>query len=237
MALGENKVDAFFKSVGAPDQFNAKKLFEAFEGGQMDTRKMAEMLRQMPKPPDEGGIDPKEKALLAWSDKELDGRGFVDWQAYKHPTLEEVEIGGFVPFTDNSPPVGMIEELVKGQVPWVLEISRKMARIKISKTKIKSLGAGVYEVKVWVDNTGILPYPTAMGLRTQRILPVIITLNGDGIKIIEGKARSPVPAIPGLGSKEVTWMIRAPKSARIEVKAETQCAWRDSLTIDLGGTK
>jgi hypothetical protein len=76
-----------------------------------------------------------------------------------------------------------------------------------------------------------------MGLRTQRILPVIVTLNGDGIKIIEGKARSPVPAIPGLGSKEVTWMIRAPKSARIEVKAETQCAWRDSLTIDLGGTK
>ena len=237
IALGEEKIDAALKSFGAPEQFSAAKLLEAVEGGKMDTRKLAGILKQMPKPTEKGGPDPKEKALLAWSDKGLEGRGFVDWQAYQHPTLGEVEIGGFVPFTDNSPPPGMMEDLFKGQVPWVLEISRKMARIKIAKSKIKPLGANVYEVKVWVENTGILPYPTAMGQRNRRIPPVIVSLNGDGFKIIEGKARSPVPSIPGLHSVEVTWMLQADEPVKINVKAETQCAWSDSAVIDLGGAE
>jgi hypothetical protein len=191
----------------------------------------------MPKPPNEGGADSREKALLAWSDKELEGRGFVEWRQFQHPTLGEVEIGGFVPFTDKSPPPRMIFDLLKGQVPWVFEISKKMARIRISETKVESLGAGLYRVKVWVENTGILPYPTAMGQRNLRILPVIVTLNGDGFNIIEGRARSPVNSVPGMSSKEITWMIQTDKPAKIEVKAETQNAWSDARTIDLGGAE
>ena len=48
IALGEERVDAFLKSVGAPDQFKAKQVFELLKGGKMDTKKMAEMLKQMP---------------------------------------------------------------------------------------------------------------------------------------------------------------------------------------------
>jgi len=237
IALGEEKVDALFKSIGAPDRFKAKQIFDAFQAGKLDTIKMAEMLKQIPKPPDEGGADPREKALLAWSDQELEGRGFVEWQPYQHPTLEEVEIGGFVPFTGNTPPPRMIEGLLAGQVPWVFEISQKMARIKISETKVKALGAGLYEVKVWVENAGVLPYPTAMGQRNRRILPVIVTLNGEGFKIIEGKVRSTVASIPAMGSKEVAWMVQAEKPLKIEVKADTRCAWSDSRAIDLGGAE
>ncbi|MBN1569427.1 MAG: hypothetical protein JXA73_16395 [Acidobacteria bacterium] len=237
ISLGEEKVDAFLKSIGAPDQFKAAQAFDAIKAGKMDTKKMSEILKQMPKPPAKGGADPREKALLAWSDKELEGRGFIDWRPYKHPTLGEVEIGGFVPFTDNSPPPRMVEDLLKGQVPWVFEISRKMPRIKIVEAKVKSIGAGLYEIKVWVGNAGILPYPTAMGQRNQRILPVIVTLNGDGFSIIEGKPRSTVASVPGLSSREATWIVRTDKPLKIEAKAETQCAGSDSRIIDLGGAE
>jgi len=237
IALGEEKVDAFLKSIGTPVQSNARQLFEAFRSGMMDTQKMAEMMKQMPKPAAEGGADPKEKALLAWSDRYLEGKGFIQWQPYHHPVLGQVEIGGFVPYTENSPPPRMIDGLLKGQVPWVFEISKKMARIRISQTKVKPLGSGIYEVKVWVENAGVLPYPTAMGKRNRRILPVIVTLNGDGFKIIEGKPRSTVDSIPGLSSREVVWMIQADTPIRIAVKAETECAWSDSREIDLGGEK
>lgn len=237
IALGEEKVEAFLESAGAPAQANAGQLFESFKAGTMDTKKMAAMLRQLPKPSGGKGADPGEKALLAWSDRELDGKGFVPWQPFRHPDLGEVEIGGFVPFTENSPPPRMIRTLLEGQVPWVLELSKKMARIRIAQTRVKPLGGGVYEVKVWVENAGILPYPTAMGQRNRRILPVIVTLNGDGFKIIEGKPRSPVASVPGLSAREVTWMIRADKPVEIEAKAETQCAWSDSRRIELGGAK
>ena len=237
IALGEEKIDAFLKASGAPDQFKAKQVIEALKGGMMDTKKMAEMIKQMPKKPSEEGADPKDKALLAWSDKELGGKGLVVWKPFKHPTLGDVEIGGAVPFTENTPPAKMVEGLVKGQVPWVFEIAKKMARIKIADASVKRLGAGVYEVKVWVENTGGLPYPTAMGRRNERVLPVIVTLGGQGFEIVQGKKRSLVPAVPAHGSQPVTWIVRAGKPVKVEIKAETRIAWGDSRVVDLGGAK
>ena len=237
IALGEDKINAFLKSSGAPDQFKAKQVIDMLKGGQLDTKKMAEMMKQMPKPPSAEGTDPKEKALLAWSDAELGGKGFVDWKPFKHPTLGDIEVGGAVPYADNTPPAKMIDALLKGQVPWAFELAKNMARIKIADAKVKALGAGVYEVKVWVENTGTLPYPTAMGKRNQRILPVILTLEGPGIQIVDGKKRSLVPSVPGHGTAPVTWLIRSEKPVKVEVKAETQTAWRDARTLDLGGVK
>ncbi len=237
IALGEEKIQAFLKSSGAPPNFKAKQVIEAVKGGMMTPKKMAEMLRQMPKPKSKEGGDPKEKALLAFSDEKLEGKGFVAWKPFKHPTLKDVEIGGIVPFAANTPPAEMAESLLKGQVPWVFEITGKMARINISKTEVKSLGSGLYRVKAWVENSGYLPYPTAMGKRNSRILPVIITLEGQNIKIIEGKKRSLVKSIGGHKSQEVTWLILAKKPVKVNIRAKTSIAWADARTIDLGGSR
>ena len=237
IALGEEKINAFLKSAGAPAQFNAKQVIESLKGGMMDTKRMAEMLKQMPKPPGEEGADPKEKALLAWSDKELGGKGFVDWKPFKHPTLGDVEIGGAVPFVAGTPPAAKIEPLLNGQVPWVFEIAAKMARIKIGKTEVKPLGGGVYRIEVWVENAGYLPYPTAMGRRNTRIIPVIVTLEGKDFDIVEGKKRSLIPAIDGNGAQPVRWIVHAEKPVKIEVKTSTTIAWNDAKTLDLGGVK
>ncbi|MDW7760390.1 MAG: M14 family metallopeptidase [Acidobacteriota bacterium] len=237
IALGEERIDAFLKSSGAPDQFRAKQVIAAIQGGMMDTKKMAEMMKQMPKPPSPEGADPKEKALLAWSDKELGGKGFVDWKPFNHPTLGDVEIGGAVPFTDNTPPPAMIEGLLKGQVPWVVEIAKKMARIRIADTAVRRLGSSVYEIKVWIENTGDLPFPTAMARRNMRIIPAVLTLEGQGFEILEGKKRSLVPSVQPRSAQLVTWIVRADKPVKITVKAETQNAWGDSRPVDLGGAK
>ena len=237
IALGEEKVAAFLKASGAPPQFKAKQLFEGLKAGQMTTKQMAEMMRQMPKPPSEEGTDPKEKALLAYSDKELGGKGFVNWKPFKHPQLGEVEIGGPVPFTDTTPPAAKIEPLLKGQVPWVFEIAAKMARIKIGKTDVKPLGGGVYAIEVWLENAGYLPYPTAMGRRNNRIIPAIVTLEGKDFTIVDGKKRSLVPAIDGNSAQVVRWLVHAEKPVKVEVKASTRIAWGDAKTLDLGGAK
>ncbi len=237
VALGEEKIDAFLKSAGAPAQFKAKQLIEGIKGGMLDTKKMAEMMRQMPKPPTEEGADPKDKALLAWSDKELGGKGFVNWTPFKHPTLGDVEIGGAVPFTSTTPPSAKVEPLLKGQVPWAFEIAAKMARIKIGKTEVKSLGGGIYAVEAWIENAGYLPYPTAMGRRNNRILPVIVTLEGKDFAVIEGKKRSLVPTLDGYGAQSVRWILQAEKPVSIEVKAATKIAWGDAKTVNLGGSK
>jgi hypothetical protein len=237
LALGEEKIDAFLKAAGAPAQFKAKQVIDMVKSGQIDPKRMAEMMRQMPKPPSEEGSDPKEKALLAFSDKELAGKGFVDWKPFKHPTLGDVEIGGAVAYADGTPPPAMIEPLLKGQVPWVFEVAKKMAKVRIASAEIKPVGTGVYEIKVRVENAGALPYPTAMARRNERILPIVVTIDGPGLKIIDGKKRTLIPAIPGLATQSATWIVQSDKPVKIEVKAETQIAGRDTRTIDLGGVK
>jgi hypothetical protein len=112
-----------------------------------------------------------------------------------------------------------------------------MPRIRIADAAVKRLGTGVYEVKVWVENAGGLPYPTAMGRRNERILPVVVGLSGPGLEILEGKARSLVPAVPAHGAQPVKWIVRTAKPVKLEVKAETKIAWGDSRTLDLGGVK
>jgi hypothetical protein len=237
IALGEDKIDAFLKSVGAPAQFKAKQVIEALKGGMMDTRRMAEMLKRMPKPPSDEGADPEEEALLDFSDKELEGRGFVEWKSFKHPTLGEVEIGGPVPYADTTPPPEKIEYLVRNQVPWVFEITKKMARIQIAKTEVNRLGSDIYEIKAWIANTGYLSYPTAMGRRNKRIVPVIVTLTGQGMDIVDGQKRSLIPSIDGHSAQPVTWIIRMENPTKIGIKASTQTAWSDTKSIDLGGVK
>jgi len=88
-----------------------------------------------------------------------------------------------------------------------------------------------------VENSGYLPYPTAMGKRNTRILPVIITLEGQNIKIIEGKKRSLVKSLGGHKSQEVTWLILAKKPVKVNIRAKTAIAWADARTIDLGGSR
>jgi hypothetical protein len=237
LALSEEKIDAFLKSSGAPGNVKAEMIMNAVKGGMMTTKKMAEMMRQMPKPKSKEGAEPQEKALLAFSDKDLAGKGFVNWTSFKHPTLGDVEIGGAVPFTTNTPPAQMLENLLTGQVPWVFELVKKLAVIKIAETRVIPLGNGFYRLKVWVENTGFLPYPTAMGMRNLRITPVVVSLKDGNFKIIEGKKRSLIKEIKGQGSQMTQWIIYAEKPIRLNLELTTFNAWADTKTVTLGGVK
>lgn len=237
IALGEEKIQGFLKAAGAPPNFKAKQVIDALKGGMMDTKKMAEMMKNMPAPPSKEGADPKEKALLAFSDSELDGKGFVNWKTYKHPTLGEVEIGGAVPYVDNTPPADRIKALLQDQIPWVYKVAEKMAHIRLAKTKVEALGAGLYRIKAWVENSSFLPYPTAMGKRNNRILPVIVTLEGKDFKVIEGKKKSLIKTIEGHKTGQVSWLVLAEKPVKLKITTTTSIAWQDAATIELGGSR
>ncbi len=237
IALGEEKINKFLKASGAPDRFNASMIINALKGGMMTTKRMAETMRNMPKPKSKEGGDPKLKALLAFDKTELKGKGFVNWKSFKHPTLGDVEIGGEVPFASDTPPASMVEALLKGQVPWIFKIVDKLPSIRITDTKIKSLGNGLYQVSAWAGNQGYLPYPTAMGRRNNRIPPVVIQIQGPGIKIVEGKKRALVKNLDGFQAKKVKWLIYKAKPGTITLTLTTPMAGGDARTLNLGGKK
>jgi hypothetical protein len=237
VALGEEKLAAFLKESGAPPNIKPAMLFEGVKSGKMTPKQMAGMLRQMPKPRDTTGGDPKETALVAFSDKELEGKGFLTWTPFKHPTLGDVEIGGAVPYTDTTPPASMIQRLVEGQVSWLFTLAEKLPRVKIARTDLVSKGGGVHELTVWVENTGSLPFPTAMGKRNQRVGPAVVTLDGNGFSLLSGRKRTPINDIDATRSVKLRWLLLADKPTVVNLALGSPNAWSDAAEVRLGGVR
>jgi len=179
--------------------------------------------------------DPKEVAQLAFSDKWLDGRGFTPWKSYKHPTLGEVEIGGFTPFSDNTPPENMIDSLLDLQLPYIPELVKRLPRLAIAEVKTTEKGGGVYQLEAWVTNEGYLSFPIAMGKRNKVPAPAILTLEGDGIEILSGKKRTPIGEVGGMKSVKYVWLVRSPKKETLTLRLESKQAGNDSKTTNIGG--
>ena len=237
LALGEEKLSAFLKEVGAPPNIQAKMLMEGVKAGKMTPKMMANMLKQMPKPPSAEGADQKTKALVAFSDKELGGKGYLAWTPFTHPALGEVEIGGAAPYADTTPPASMIKTLVDGQVPWVLTLAEKLPRLKILRSEAVARGGGVCELTVWVENTGYLPYPIAMGKRNMRVPPAIVIVKGAGVTLLQGRERTRVNEVGGHGSVKLTWLVKANRPVAVDVTLDSSIVWTDAATVTLGGAR
>lgn len=234
VALGEEKIDAFLKANNAPDRFTATGVIEMMKAGRVTPKQMAGMMKNAPKKEKEGELTERDKALLAYSDKEWEGMGFVPWQKYNHPTLGEVEIGGYIHYLESTPKPERIDSLLGTQLPWLLHLSTQLPKIAISDKKLTALGGGVYKLELFIENTGYLSYPIAMGQRNSQPAPVIVVLDGD-IKILEGIKRTPLGAIGGNQVKKLTWIIQTDKNPEIKAIIESAVFGTSEIQIKIAG--
>jgi hypothetical protein len=233
VALGEDKITAFLKANNAPDRFSASGVIEMMKSGRFTPKQMAGMMKNTPKKEKDGELGEKDKALLAYSDKTLEGKGFVPWQKYNHPTLGEVEIGGYVPYLESTPKPEMIDSLLGTQLPWLLQLTSKMPQIGIASEKITDMGGNVYKVELYIENQGYLSYPIAMGQRNNEPAPVIVILDGE-MQILEGIKRTPLGAIGGNSVKKLTWLIQT-ENKTLNVKIESAVFGPAEKQIKIGG--
>jgi hypothetical protein len=188
----------------------------------------------------EKGIKPKEaeqlsreQTLLAWSDKVSNGNGFVEWGKYDHPEFGEVEIGGFVPYFENTPNPGQMDSLLALRLPWLLKLTRKLPAISIADEHLTPMGSGVYKLDLFIENEGFLPYPTAMGQRNGQPAPVVIVLDGD-FELLEGVMRTPLRAIGGNQVKKLSWLIRTDRKTEISAVMESAVFGKKMKQIKIG---
>jgi hypothetical protein len=179
-------------------------------------------------------LSEKDKALLAWSDTEWDGKGFVNWEKFNHPTLGEVEIGGYVPYLESTPKPDKIDSLCQVQLPWLLQLSKNIPTLSIADSKVTDLGAGIYKLEVYIENKGYLPYPISMGERNEHPAPVVILLEGD-INFLEGIQRTPLGSLGGNQVKKLTWMVKADNKPTISAKIESAVFGTSVKQIKIGG--
>ncbi len=177
-----------------------------------------------------------KKAFLSYNDSLLNGKGFVNWTAYNHPQLGEVEIGGEVPFASLVPQPEEIEKAISAQVPWIYELSKGIPELSVEAKKIKDIGDGIYQIEVWITNQGKFDFPMAMGDRNKVPAPAIVILQGTGLEFLQGKERTPLGSIEAGKKQKISWLIRTSKSDQIEVNIHSVNARGSKTIINLGGT-
>ena len=177
------------------------------------------------------GIDLR---LLQWMDSEkIDG--FVNWTPFAHPTLGQVEIGGFKPYAITNPPASKIAELGASHAKFVLYLTSLFPRVKIAKTEVSALGAGLFRIKAEVENTGFLPSALAQGVTARAVKPVMVQLGVAPEAIITGNEKtSHIPALAGSGNRQVyQWVIRGKPGSQVTLKVVSQKSGSDAVTLTL----
>jgi len=234
VSLGESKIDTFLKANNAPERFNANGVIEMMESGKITPKQMVDMMKQMPKPEKKDELSEKDKALLAWSETHWENAGFVEWKTAKHPTLGQVEIGGYAPYLESTPKAELINYYAQAQLPWLLELSKNIPQLDIVSEKVTKMGEDVYKIEFYIENKSVIPYPIEMGVRNSQPAPVIIVLEGD-LEILEGKNREPLGAIGGNQVKKLSWIIKTGKKSEITVKIESTVFTDVVKQFNIGG--
>lgn len=162
------------------------------------------------KPPKEK-VDPADKEAAAWltySDSLGERGGFIPWTPYEHPTLGRIEIGGFVPLFQTTPPVAELDGIADRQAAFVLELGTRLPKPAVSPLKVTPLSDRVFEIETAIVNDGYFPTALAMGRQNRRVRPIVVTLELPLERILAGERVARVWSVPGSGGREkLRWIV------------------------------
>ncbi|MFC1476923.1 M14 family metallopeptidase [candidate division KSB1 bacterium] len=178
-----------------------------------------------------GGLD---KQLLDWMESErVDG--FVNWTPFDHPTLGQVEIGGFKPYEVTNPPAAKIAALGEKHGEYAAYISTLYAEVKVAKTEVINHGGGLFRIKAEISNEGFLPTSLRHGVTSRSVKPTMVQLGVKPEQIMSGNAKTNfIQTLAGSGSRQsYEWLITGNSGDRIELKVVAQKGGSDTATITL----
>jgi len=180
--------------------------------------------------------------MLAWADRELNGKGYIDWYKFNHPQLGEIEIGGWDKIhCFRNPPSHLLEREIAKFPDWLIYntmISPKLELVDATSTKITD---DTYRITMVVQNTGYLPsYVSKRALARQQTRGVVAEIElpnyiiGDTsgkIALVSGKSRQLMGELEGRAYKHSLmsfWTDTTPTSDRCVcewiIKAEGNCS-------------
>lgn len=169
----------------------------------------------------DGRVSPLEQ--LRFIDEELGGRYFKPWTKFNHPTLGEVEIGGFNPkFWNQNPPVEILEEWIKKEAMFNIFLSKSLPQVKIVGGSVKPVKKekDTYEITVTVANEGYLPTALKMADRVKIVRPDNVTIGlPAGVALAGSRSRQEIGYLQGGQKMDVRWKVKAatPMAGEIDV--------------------
>ncbi|MBL8843619.1 MAG: hypothetical protein JNL90_19010 [Planctomycetes bacterium] len=177
--------------------------------------------------------DGDELKQLLWNDHAMGGSAFVPWSKVRHPTLGEVEVGGFKPYVRSNPPLAEVGELARKHSDHLVALGGLFAQLRVADVKVENLGGDLFRVTATIVNDGWLPTVTSMGERNRRPRPARLDLDLGGAKLLQGQARATWQRIEGYGRREVKWLLQAEAGTEVQLRLWSEKAGDDERVVEL----
>lgn len=155
---------------------------------------------------------------LAWASTENQDV-FVDWTEVDHPDFpnSKVEVGGFKPFTLNTPPYSMVDTLAQKHTDFIMKIAGMKPSVELANFKTENAGKNLTRITVDIYNSGSFPTASELGQRNNWVRRVITQIKlGNNMSLISGDVQSFERSIPADGWVTKTWLIQG--SGKVTVK-------------------
>lgn len=177
-----------------------------------------------------------EEERLKWNDEEMGGALFIPWHPYDHPTLGEVEIGGWRRDKVSPPEGELIQRECEMGNRYVLYLASLAPRVQVGEAVITDKQGGIFQLDLAVKNTGFLPTATekAQSLGIDEAVLLEVTPN-DNVEILYGEKKVQLGQIDGYTeSPKTSYILRVKdNSAKALIKAtvKSQKAGTDTKEI------
>lgn len=194
-----------------------------------------------------------ENLAMAWNDRELGGKGFVNWTRFTHPQFGEVEIGGWnTSYFSQNPPPAFAEAEWRKNALFEIKRAELLPLLQVADVKAASLGDRLFRITALIRNDGYLPTNVTQKAVEHRIArPVLVRLALEGAELLSGKERTDIGHIEGNGpppagqfgapsgqgprnQRTVDWLVRVKaQGAAASVTASAERAGTASRRVDL----
>jgi len=160
----------------------------------------------------DGRVDQYE--VLRYCDEEFGGTCYQKWTKAVHPTLGEVEVGGYNPkfFSQNGPPK-VLEKWARNQAMFNLYMAQSLPQVEIAEVAVAPVRAArdsaTHEVRVTVRNAGRLPTALEMAKRVKIVRLDNLTIRAGQGSTTRIVGRAPEFWLAGGESKVVTLRVSA----------------------------
>src|SRR5690606_760745 len=148
------------------------------EGKDDDREEDKEEEPEGPRPPNPTAEESAQLAWLAYAPG-----AYVAWQAFAHPQLGEVEIGGWKITARLDPSIDDAKAGADRAAAFVKSLALTLPRLEFSATEVEDKGAGLYRVRATLHNPSVMDYRTAFSDRHNIHLPMFVSL-GSEIELI-----------------------------------------------------
>jgi hypothetical protein len=179
--------------------------------------------------------------VLRWNDEHRAGKGdFKEWTPFKHPTLGDVEIGGFNPkFYAQNPPADMLEPWARNEALFNLYLAQQLPQVRIVSAIAKRSGDGVHDVELQVTNEGKMPTALDIAKRVKMVradtCTITLAKGQDLVQPPDGQPRQRAAIEidwlkPG-ETKSVTWQVKG--AGQVKVAIGSTRGGTDSRELEL----